>query len=474
MSVLTQKMQNKTQDKIQDQRAIDMGQVVTENTKEMRFQAVWLHLRMGIAYLFVLGLVFGSSPLNAEDADNSQAKRERVYRLMEKFGSVFHQVATSYVEEVDEESMMENAINGMLRGLDPHSEYLNVKRSSDMNSRTRGEFGGLGIEVTMEDGYVLIVSPIDGTPATRVGLKSGDYITAIDGVSIVDLDLSSVVGRMRGPVGTSLTLTIVRNETSFDVEIERALIKETSVRKASFGRVGYVRISRFNKQTTSGLREQIEELEDTVEGGIVGLVVDLRNNPGGLLNEAITVADLLLDAGEIVSTRGRGGNNNYRYNAHSGDIIDGRPLVILINRGSASASEVVAGAIQDHRRGVIVGEQSFGKGSVQTIIAMQDGDALRLTTQRYYTPSGRSIQGFGIQPDIVVRPARIEEDETTAVQRESDLRGALKNEESKREHHNNLIVPHSADEAKQLLRDYQLARSVNLVEAMAIYHNREG
>ncbi|UEM24115.1 S41 family peptidase [Skermanella mucosa] len=360
----------------------------------------------------------------------AETNTSETYRQLNLFGDVFERVRSEYVEPVTDEQLIETAINGMLTSLDPHSSYLNRKSFQDMQVQTRGEFGGLGIEVTMENGLIKVVSPIDETPAFRAGLQPGDLITHLDGEAISGMSLADAVEKMRGPVGSDIKVTIRRGEGSepFDVSITRDTIKIQSVRYREEGDVGYIRITTFNEQTQMGLERAVERLEKDLGNKLTGYVIDLRNNPGGLLDQAISVSDSFLDKGEIVSTRGRKPEDGQRYNSKAGDLAKGKPIVVLINGGSASASEIVAGALQDHRRAIVLGTQSFGKGSVQTIIPLPGHGAMRLTTARYYTPSGRSIQALGISPDIEVQPARVEEIQQGLRRRESDLRGALRND----------------------------------------------
>ncbi|NBB82116.1 MAG: PDZ domain-containing protein [Alphaproteobacteria bacterium] len=349
------------------------------------------------------------------------------YRQLDLFGEVFERVRAEYVEDVTDQELVEAAIDGMLTSLDPHSSYLNAETFEDMQVQTRGSFGGLGIEVTMENGFVLVVSPIDDTPADRAGLESGDYITHLDGEPVQGLSLNEAVDQMRGPVGSDLTVTILRGDQDpFDVTITRDIITIQSVRSRVEDNVGYIRVTSFTEQTQSGVEEAIDEIEAELGDAVIGYVLDLRNNPGGLLDQAIAVSDAFLEQGEIVSTRRRNPEDAQRYNAREGDLITGKPLVVLINGGSASASEIVAGALQDHGRAIVLGTRSFGKGSVQTIVPLPGHGAMRLTTARYYTPAGTSIQAEGIVPDIIVPPARIEEIEVRG-RREADLRGALDN-----------------------------------------------
>ena len=383
---------------------------------------------MGIRLLAgVTGLVLFVLPLTLNAANNE------TYRQLNLFGDVFERVRADYVEEVSDSELIEAAINGMLSSLDPHSRYLNAKSFQDMQTQTRGEFGGLGIEVTMdENGFVKVITPIDDTPAQRAGLQPGDYVTHLDGESILGLTLAQAVDRMRGPIDSGIILTIQRPgaEAPFDVEIIRAVITIRSVRVHMEGDdVAYIRISSFSEKTTRDLEKAIDKLREEHGEAIKGLVLDLRNNPGGLLDQAVSVSDSFLIQGEIVSTRGRRPDSIQRFNAKSGDLIDGMPMIVLINGGSASASEIVAGALQDHRRAIVLGTRSFGKASVQTVIPLGGHGAMRLTTARYYTPSGASIQARGIFPDIIVEQATIERLSRGPRRSEADLRGSLNNEQ---------------------------------------------
>jgi carboxyl-terminal processing protease len=358
----------------------------------------------------------------------------------------------------------------MLAGLDPHSSYLNDDGYDDMKVQTRGSFGGLGIEVTMDNGLVKVVSPIDDTPAFKAGVEAGDLVTHLDGEPVIGLSLSEAVDKMRGRVGTTIELTVRREDEpeAIKIEIKRAIIKIKSVRHRVEGDIGYLRITTFNQQTSPGVKKAIKEIKKDIGDDLLGYVIDLRNNPGGLLTEAINVSDFFLERGEIVSTRGRQEEETKRDMAASGDLADGLPLVVLINGGSASASEIVAGALQDHRRAVLMGEPSFGKGSVQTVIPLPENAAMRLTTARYYTPSGRSIQAKGIIPDIVVELAKVETLDNSDRTKESDLRGALdktdEEEEDIKDGHADL-----SDEAKE---DYQLLRAIDLLRGVALYNNQ--
>jgi len=359
-----------------------------------------------------------------------------IYRQLELFADVLARVEQDYVTPIDEREAIEAAINGMLASLDPHSSYMDPTEYRDMQVTTRGEYGGLGIEVTSEDGVVRVVSPIDGTPAARAGIQAGDFLTAIDGETIVGLTLNEAVQRMRGQAGTSITVTVAREGTDpFDVTLTREIINVRAVTaRVEGGDIGVIRISTFNERTSSMLQDAIRQVRRETGGRLRGVVVDLRNNPGGLLDQAIEVSDAFLDGGEVVSTRGRQPEDVQRYNARRGDDLAGVPVVVLINGASASAAEIVAGALQDRNRALIVGTDSFGKGSVQTVIPLQGGrdGALRLTTARYYTPAGRSIQGAGITPDMEVAARRISAEDIARLQRlgvsEADLPNALDND----------------------------------------------
>ena len=355
------------------------------------------------------------------------------YRQLNLFGDVFERVRADYVEEVSDEKLIENAINGMLSSLDPHSSYLNTKSFRDMQVQTRGEFGGLGIEVTMDQGFVKVVSPIDDTPAFKAGLKPNDLITHLDKEPVQGMSLNEAVEKMRGKVNSDIVLTIKREgRDPFDVTLTRAIIKIQSVRyRAEGDNIGYIRITSFNEQTTSGLERAVEKIRDQLGGNLKGYVLDLRNNPGGLLQQSVSVSDAFLERGEIVSTRSRRPDDAQRFNAKGGDLAKGLPIVVLVNGGSASASEIVAGALQDHHRAIVMGTKSFGKGSVQTIIPLAGHGAIRLTTARYYTPSGRSIQAKGIEPDINVPQSKVEAIESAPGRSEADLRGALSNPENR-------------------------------------------
>ena len=403
-------------------------------------------------------------------AKGPQAGSSDTFRQLKLFGDVFERVRSEYVEEVTDEKLIETAINGMLTSLDPHSGYLDAKRYRDMQVQTKGEFGGLGIEVTMENGLVKVVSPIDDTPAYRAGIQAGDVITHIDSEPVLGLSLSEAVEKMRGPVDTLIALTLRRDgsDEPLDVSMARAVITISPVRYRVENDIGYLRVTAFNEQTEAKLKEGIDDVKAELGPSLKGFVIDLRNNPGGLLEQAIAVSDTFLDRGEIVSTRGRRTDSIQRFNARRGDLAEGLPLVVLINGGSASASEIVAGALQDHHRAIVMGTQSFGKGSVQTIMPLPGHGAIRLTTARYYTPAGTSIQAKGIVPDIEVRQSRVEVIEDGAGRREADLRGRLENEQAE---------DGSADDptgANQNLadgegEDYQLARALDLLRGIAMF-----
>ena len=416
-----------------------------------------------------------AGPLLAQES----ARTTNVYEQLDLFGDIFERIRAQYVEDVDEGDLIEAAINGMLTSLDPHSSYLSPDDAEDMRVQTRGEFGGLGIEVTQEDGFVKVVSPIDGTPADSAGIEAGDFITHVDGESVLGLTLDQAVEKMRGPVGSEIVITVAREgeDEPFDVTIIRDTIKLTAVRSRTEGSTVVLRVTTFNDQTTpnleAGFAKQVEGL-----GGmenVNGIVLDLRNNPGGLLTQAITVSDAFLEKGEIVSTRGRNPEDGDRFNATPGDLAEGKPMVVLINGGSASASEIVAGALQDHRRAIVVGTKSFGKGSVQTVMPLRGNGAMRLTTARYYTPSGRSIQALGVSPDIVVeqprRPVASEEEETPKRNRrsEADLRGSLNNDSLTEDEIRQIEEDRAkAEEAAKLREDdYQLAYAIDILKGLS-------
>ena len=425
----------------------------------------------------VLGLVATTQiagPLLAQEADSNTS----VYEQLDLFGDIFERIRSNYVEEVDDRELIEAAINGMLTSLDPHSSYLSPEAAQRMRVTTSGEFGGLGIEVTQEEGWVKVVSPMDGTPAEAAGIMAGDFITAVDGESVLGLTLDEAVRMMRGPVGAEIIVTIVREGEvePFDVSIIRDTIKLTAVRSRTEGNAVVLRVTTFNEQTFPNLREGIQEQVQEAGGieNVDGFVIDLRNNPGGLLSQAVYVSDAFLEAGEIVSTRGRNPADGDRYNATPGDLAEGKPIVVLINGGSASASEIVAGALQDHRRAIVVGTSSFGKGSVQTVVPLNQDGAMRLTTARYYTPSGRSIQSLGISPDIIVEQPRpridaAEDDADEPNQRtESGLRGSLANDSLTEDEIRQIEEDRARAEAAAALRedDYQLAYAIDILKGL--------
>ncbi len=417
-----------------------------------------------------------AGPLIAQEA----TKSESVYQQLDLFGDIFERIRGQYVEEVDSEKLIEAAINGMLTSLDPHSSYLSAKDFGDMQVQTRGEFGGLGIEVTQEEGFVKVVSPMDDTPADAAGVEAGDFITHVDSESVLGLTLDEAVEMMRGPIGSEIIITIVREGTPepFDVSIIRDTIKLVAVRGKTVGNTVVLRVTTFNDQTFSGLQAELKEQVDALGGAdkVDGYVLDLRNNPGGLLNQAIMVSDAFLDKGEIVSTRGRTESDGERFNAEMGDLTGGKAMVVLINGGSASASEIVAGALQDHRRAIVVGTKSFGKGSVQTLVPLRGDGAMRLTTARYYTPSGRSIQALGVAPDIVVNQPKVEPVDPDAPvveepkeRSEADLRGIITNDSMTDEERQLLEEERTKAEESAKLRDedYQLAYAVDILKGLS-------
>lgn len=414
----------------------------------------------------------------------SEADKE-TYKQLAIFGEAFERVREKYVEPISDEQLIEYAVKGMLSNLDPHSDYMTAKDFDDMKVQTKGEFGGLGIEVTMEDGVVKVVSPIDDTPAFKAGLKAGDLITHLDGKPIIGMTLAEAVDKMRGKVGSPIEITVRREgaQAPIILKIVRDVIKIQPVKsRIEAGSVGYIRITQFNRNTFDGLKTAIDKTNKELGDKLIGYVIDLRNNPGGLLDQAILVSDAFLEQGEIVSTRGRDEKDIKRDNALPGDLANGLPIVVLINNGSASASEIVAGALQDHHRAVIMGTRSFGKGSVQTIIPVSGDGALRLTTARYFTPSGRSIQGKGIDPDINVEMAKIEKLEEMGIH-EEDLKGALSNpnkpdaKAASAPSNDNSAADTKDDKSKnkpddpnasQADKDFQLARALDLLKGLSL------
>jgi len=441
-------------------------------------------------------LAFLAAPVVAQDKADPKAgggDKSELYQQLNLFGDVLERIRRDYVEPVEEKTLIENAINGMLTALDPHSSYMNPKTYKDMQVQTKGEFGGLGIEVTMENGVIKVVSPIDDTPASKAGIQSGDLIFALDGEPVQGLTLQEAVEKMRGKVGTPIKISIRRGtKDPFDVSLTREIIKVKSVRyRLEGGDIGYIRVTSFTEQSTSGVLDAIEKLKKEAGNKLKGFVLDLRNNPGGLLDQAIAMSDAFLDKGEIVSVKARKSDDVQRWNAKPGDVANGLPIVVLVNGGSASASEIVAGALQDHRRAIILGTRSFGKGSVQTIMQVTGGGAIRLTTALYFTPSGRSIQKEGIKPDIEVEPAKIENIQSRAGFREENLRRSITNPNEKPGDAKpeagkpadkkddkpaaNQATPPSGDPdepPKEAVADYQLLRAADLIRGISLYSGR--
>ena len=428
----------------------------------MRSLAPQYRLLLRAAFVVAIASVMGLNMPTQQDA--VAQTNEDAYRQLSLFGDVFERVRGEYVEEKTDKELIEAAINGMLTSLDPHSSYLPDDNFEKMQVQTKGRFGGLGIEVTMDKGFVKVVSPIDDTPAAAAGLQPEDFIIAVDGDTILGMTLSEAVERLRGPIGSEVKISVQRGQAEpFDVTIIRDEIKIRSVRHEIYEDVGYIRLTTFSEQTTPGLMNAVDEIVSEKGEDLAGFIIDLRNNPGGLLTEAISVADAFLEEGEIVSTRGReDGQTSHAY-ARPGDITRGMPVVVLINSGSASASEIVAGALKDHKRAILLGTRSFGKGSVQTIIPMPGHGAIRLTTARYYTPSGVSIQAKGISPDIEVELARIEK--IDGAYREEDLRGALDSSSDDAEGDDG-----ATDEPQDITKiDFQLARAIDLLQGLRIF-----
>jgi carboxyl-terminal processing protease len=443
------------------------------------------HLLAGLggALAGVLVTTQVAGPILAQEQEGDDGRA--VYEQLDLFGDIFERVRSSYVEDVSEKELVEAAINGMLTSLDPHSSYLPPEDFNDMQVQTRGEFGGLGIEVTQENGFVKVVAPIEGTPADRAGIEPEDFITHVDGESVLGLTLDAAVDLMRGPIGSEITITVLREGTAdpFEVTITRETIKIAAVRSQIEDDAVVLRLTTFNEQTFPSLEEQLAQKVEEAGGmdAVSGFVLDLRNNPGGLLDQAISVTDAFLESGEIVSTRGRDPRDSERHNATPGDLAQGKPIVVLINEGSASASEIVAGALQDHHRAVVVGTQSFGKGSVQTIMPVQGEGAMRLTTARYYTPSGRSIQALGVAPDIIVEQRPPEEEQTPEegaaeegtdvlgpLRSEADLRGSLENDSLTEDERNQLEEERARREevAERRDEDYQLAYALDILRGL--------
>jgi carboxyl-terminal processing protease len=399
----------------------------------------------------------------------SQTKAEEdkeVYRYLNLFGEAFEKIKNNYVEEVTSKDLVEAAIEGMLGSLDPHSTFLNNQELNELKVQTKGEFGGLGIEVTLENGFVKVISPIDDTPASRAGIKAGDLITHLDDEPVLGMTLSEAVSIMRGKAGSKIKLTVNRDENkTLQIQITRAIIELKAVKSKVQNNIGYIRVSSFNQKVDVEIIKAIRKFKKNNK--IIGYVLDLRNNPGGLLDQAVNVTDIFLERGEIVSTRGRFERDGSRYNAVKNDLTAGLPLVVLINQGSASASEIVAGALQDHKRAIIMGTKSFGKGSVQTIIPSGENVALKLTTAKYYTPLGRSIQKTGIDPDILVEQAELKKLDQNEGRKESDLRGAIDNEQTLKNDKKN-----SEEKLNDEFEDYQLSRAFDLILALDLANNK--
>ncbi len=410
------------------------------------------------------GLMLGVADVKAAKSTENEAN---TYELLNLFGEVMERAKLSYVEEVTDKKLIESAINGMLTSLDPHSSYLDADSFNYMSEQTKGKFGGLGIEVTMDNGLVKVVSPIDDTPAAKAGMKAGDYITHIDGETVVGMNLNEAVSKLRGKIGTKVKLSIRRiNAKPIELTLKRQEIKIQSVKsEIKDDSVSYIRISSFTEDIDKAIEEAVTKAQKQLKNKLSGIVIDVRNNPGGLLDQAVSVSDLFLEKGEIVSTRSRHESDTDKFMATEGDIAKGLPIVVIINEGSASASEILAGALQDHHRAIILGEKSFGKGSVQTVIPLRDFGAMRLTTARYYTPSGRSIQAKGIEPDIEVKPAKVEELESYALNlSEAELNNALKNDNEDSDN-----TEKKKQKSKEDLEDYQLVRALDLVKALSLY-----
>ncbi len=415
-------------------------------------------------YTFIITFSFSAYASNND---------EEKYKYLDLFGQVFDRVRSSYVEEVSDQELIEKAIDGMLSGLDPHSGYMNEEIWKEMQMDTKGKFGGLGIEITMEEGFVKVIAPIEDTPAYDAGILAGDFIIQIDDTPVFGLTLNEAVELMRGERGAPIVITISRENTEpFEVKIIRDYINIASVKSEIVDDVGYLRITSFNEQTEKGLIDSIKNIQSNPDNNIIGYVLDVRSNPGGLLTQAVKVTDIFLERGEIVSTRGRDKKDIKRYRAKKADRTNGKPLVVLIDGGSASASEIVAGALQDHRRAIIIGTQSFGKGSVQTIIPFQvsnsdDLTGIRLTTARYYTPSGKSIQGKGITPDMIIEQGEFESYNFKTFS-ESDLKDSL-DKNNKTSENENEVKEELSEFEKRLAIDYQLQRAIDLIRGVSLY-----
>ena len=421
--------------------------------------------------LFIF-FIYAIIPLKTINADTN---RQETYKQLNLFGDVFQRVQEQYVEEVTDKKLIESAISGMLQSLDPHSSYLSADSYKDMQVKTKGKFGGLGIEITMEDGVVKVVSPIDDTPAAKAGMKSGDLIIGVDGESIRGLTINESVSKLRGPVGSKVIITVVRDKQDpYEIEIKRDIINIKSVKHNIIKNIGYVRLTTFSDTTTSGLEKAITEIKKNIGNKFQGLILDLRNNPGGLLNQSISVADAFLNQGEIVSTQGRNDDDTSRVFAKKGDLINGQPLVVLINSGSASASEIVAGALKDHSRAIIIGTRSFGKGSVQSIIPLEGNGAMKLTTARYFTPSGISIQAKGIEPDIIVEAGATDfKKPKNNNRREENLRGALDKNKKSKETEIDSDSEKPLTPLEKLLQDNQISRAVDMIRGISLFNKNE-
>ncbi|MDG1467119.1 MAG: S41 family peptidase [Alphaproteobacteria bacterium] len=421
--------------------------------------------------LFIF-FIYAIIPLKAINADTN---RQETYKQLNLFGDVFQRVQEQYVEEVTDKKLIESAISGMLQSLDPHSSYLSADSYKDMQVKTKGKFGGLGIEITMEDGVVKVVSPIDDTPAAKAGMMSGDLIIGVDGESIRGLTINESVSKLRGPVGSKVVITVVRDKKDpYEIEIKRDIINIKSVKHNIIKNIGYVRLTTFSDTTTSGLEKALTEIKKNIGNKFQGLILDLRNNPGGLLNQSISVADAFLNQGEIVSTQGRNDDDTSRVFAKKGDLINGQPLVILINSGSASASEIVAGALKDHSRAIIIGTRSFGKGSVQSIIPLAGNGAMRLTTARYFTPSGISIQAKGIEPDIIVEAGVTDlKKAKNDNRREENLRGALDKKKNSKKTEIDTDSDKPLTPLEKLLQDNQISRAVDMIRGISLFNKNE-
>ena len=435
---------------------------------------------------YLIGAIAGLAAGMIIAAANPRADEEKTYEYLDLFGTIFERIRNGYVEEVDDAELIKSAIHGMFNSLDPHSSYLEPEGYQEVRERTSGAFGGLGIEVTQEDGWVKVVSPIDDTPAAEAGLQSGDFITHVDGESVFGLTLQEAVELLRGEIDSQVVLTIAREgEDPFDVTIVRAEIKTTAVRHRLIEEIGYLRITNFSERVGTDLEKSFMKIaEEAGDTPLLGYVLDLRNNPGGLLNEAVKVSDAFLERGEIVTIRGREKSEIQRHTATAGDLAEGLPVVVLVNSGSASASEIVAGALRDHNRAVIVGTRSFGKGSVQNILTLEPRGAIRLTVARYYTPSGQSIQGLGVEPHVHIPfvpppPATEDDDEQSALQRpsvENELRGSLEGDMSEEERlQMEEEAERRASETETLRReDNQLAYAIDLIRGISLREQAQG